>query len=104
MGPSKRHMRSLINKATNSNAFSCDKKSTVEAMLEDIKVRTLEDNRTMFTIAIDATKVAKVMTMNLKHERIVEAKHPCHVIATLNLSNDQIDDIYKQTEAALIKT
>ena len=76
----------------------------VEAMLETIKVRTLEDNRTMFTIDIDATKVAKVMTVNHKQKFIVRSKCPCHMIATLNLSNEQIDDICKQREVALIKT
>ena len=103
ISPFKRHMRELNSKEDRSTPFMCDINSIVEHMEIEINCRLTIEKELVFTLAIDATKVAGCLQINSKHKAICGGASPNHWIPAHHLNVNEMKQVLQQEPEAKIK-
>jgi hypothetical protein len=90
-GPGKRWMQKLNSRDRMSCILDDDHSIVVERMKNAVEKRAIDDHTpVVFSLAIDATKVAKVCEVSSTYKAIIGGAHPKHMVNFDNLSEDDI--------------
>ena len=96
-------MRELNSKASMSAPFACTIDNAANQMIAELQIRIIPGKELVFTLAIDATKVAGSLQTNTNHKVIVGGEHSNHWVPAEHLTRDKIISICKRSNDAKVK-
>jgi hypothetical protein len=101
-GPGKRWMQRLNARDRSSCILEDEHNIIVNRMKNAMATRAIDDKTPVtFSLAIDATKVAKVLEVSSTYKAIIGGTHPNHMVSVNDLSEDDIAAILNGTSKSI---